>query len=49
MNDTSQPPSSVLPDVLPQVLPSILPKFEIKQWKSVALWSWDITSDTCAI
>mmetsp|Transcript_4478 Transcript_4478/g.9727 ORF Transcript_4478/g.9727 Transcript_4478/m.9727 type:complete len:132 (+) Transcript_4478:112-507(+) len=25
------------------------PKFEIKKWNAVAMWSWDICADTCAI
>ncbi|ELP92172.1 RING-box protein pip1, putative [Entamoeba invadens IP1] len=25
------------------------PKFEIKKWNAVALWSWDLQVDTCAI
>ena len=25
------------------------PKFEIKKWNAVALWSWDLNVDTCAI
>ena len=24
-------------------------RFEIKKWSAVALWSWDITVDNCAI
>eukprot|EP00470_Lotharella_oceanica_P005265 CAMPEP_0170167390 /NCGR_PEP_ID=MMETSP0040_2-20121228/806_1 /TAXON_ID=641309 /ORGANISM="Lotharella oceanica, Strain CCMP622" /LENGTH=70 /DNA_ID=CAMNT_0010405389 /DNA_START=24 /DNA_END=233 /DNA_ORIENTATION=+ len=24
-------------------------KFKVKKWNAVALWSWDITVDTCAI
>lgn len=24
-------------------------RFEIKKWNAVAMWSWDICSDTCAI
>ena len=24
-------------------------RFEIKKWNAVALWSWDIKVDTCAI
>ena len=23
--------------------------FTIKKWNAVALWSWDVTCDTCAI
>ena len=26
-----------------------LPRFEIKKWNAVAMWSWDICADTCAI
>ncbi|CAM9611449.1 unnamed protein product [Ectocarpus fasciculatus] len=25
------------------------PHFEIKKWSAVAMWSWDICADTCAI
>jgi len=25
------------------------PRFEIKKWNAVAMWSWDICADTCAI
>ncbi len=25
------------------------PRFEVKKWNAVALWSWDIQVDTCAI
>jgi len=25
------------------------PRFEIKKWNAVAMWSWDISADTCAI
>ena len=25
------------------------PKFDIKKWNAVALWSWDLQVDTCAI
>lgn len=25
------------------------PAFEIKKWSAVAMWSWDICADTCAI
>ena len=25
------------------------PKFEIKKWNAVALWTWDIQVDVCAI
>ena len=25
------------------------PRFEIKKWSAVAMWSWDICADTCAI
>jgi E3 ubiquitin-protein ligase RBX1 len=24
-------------------------KFELKKWNAVALWSWNIVVDTCAI
>ena len=24
-------------------------RFEIKKWNAVAMWSWDICADTCAI
>lgn len=24
-------------------------RFEIKKWNAIAMWSWDICSDTCAI
>eukprot|EP00558_Chaetoceros_sp_UNC1202_P011552 CAMPEP_0197237632 /NCGR_PEP_ID=MMETSP1429-20130617/4408_1 /TAXON_ID=49237 /ORGANISM="Chaetoceros sp., Strain UNC1202" /LENGTH=126 /DNA_ID=CAMNT_0042696669 /DNA_START=77 /DNA_END=457 /DNA_ORIENTATION=+ len=27
----------------------ISPRFEIKKWNAVAMWSWDICADTCAI
>jgi RING-box protein 1 len=27
----------------------IMPRFEIKKWNAVAMWSWDICADTCAI
>ena len=30
-------------------LPSRLSSFEVKKWNAVALWSWDIVVDTCAI
>ena len=26
-----------------------VPRFEIKKWNAVALWSWDIVVDNCAI
>ena len=26
-----------------------LPRFEIKKWNAVAMWSWNILTDTCAI
>ena len=29
--------------------PSRLSSFEVKKWNAVALWSWDIVVDTCAI
>ena len=25
------------------------PRFEIKKWNAVAMWSWDVCADTCAI
>ena len=25
------------------------PRFEIKKWSAVAMWSWEICTDTCAI
>eukprot|EP00483_Globobulimina_turgida_P004749 UN04758 len=25
------------------------PRFEIRKWHAVAMWSWDICADTCAI
>lgn len=25
------------------------PRFELKKWNAVAMWSWDICADTCAI
>merc|ERR1711981_1214263 len=25
------------------------PRFEVKKWNAVALWSWDIVVDNCAI
>mmetsp|Transcript_21168 Transcript_21168/g.64466 ORF Transcript_21168/g.64466 Transcript_21168/m.64466 type:complete len:92 (-) Transcript_21168:42-317(-) len=25
------------------------PRFVIKKWNAVAMWSWDICADTCAI
>ena len=25
------------------------PRFELKKWSAVAMWSWDICADTCAI
>ncbi|KAH0486827.1 MAG: hypothetical protein KVP17_001115 [Porospora cf. gigantea B] len=25
------------------------PRFEVKKWSAVALWSWDIDVDNCAI
>ncbi len=28
---------------------SIAPRFELKKWSAVAMWSWDICADTCAI
>jgi hypothetical protein len=28
---------------------SCLRSFEVKKWNAVALWSWDIVVDTCAI
>ena len=28
---------------------SAAPRFEIKKWNAVAMWSWDICADTCAI
>lgn len=24
-------------------------RFEVKKWSAVAMWSWDICADTCAI
>lgn len=27
----------------------VAPRFEIKKWNAVAMWSWDICADTCAI
>ncbi len=33
---------------LPLILP-FLSSFEVKKWNAVALWSWDIVVDTCAI
>mmetsp|Transcript_10256 Transcript_10256/g.18433 ORF Transcript_10256/g.18433 Transcript_10256/m.18433 type:complete len:142 (-) Transcript_10256:331-756(-) len=35
---TKKPPSKKAP-----------PRFEIKKWNAVAMWSWDICADTCAI
>ena len=29
--------------------PPVAPRFEIKKWNAVAMWSWDICADTCAI
>mmetsp|Transcript_3757 Transcript_3757/g.6616 ORF Transcript_3757/g.6616 Transcript_3757/m.6616 type:complete len:135 (+) Transcript_3757:149-553(+) len=29
--------------------PAPPPRFEIKKWNAVAMWSWDICADTCAI
>ena len=29
--------------------PQQLPRFEVKKWNAVALWSWDVQVDTCAI
>ncbi|GMH51054.1 hypothetical protein TrVE_jg4079 [Triparma verrucosa] len=34
------------PDTKCKVAP---PKFEIRKWNAVAMWSWDICADTCAI
>ena len=25
------------------------PRFELKKWNAVAMWSWDICADTCAM
>mmetsp|Transcript_30144 Transcript_30144/g.71722 ORF Transcript_30144/g.71722 Transcript_30144/m.71722 type:complete len:133 (+) Transcript_30144:54-452(+) len=25
------------------------PKFDIKKWNAVAMWSWDVCADSCAI
>jgi len=30
-------------------MPPPPPRFEIKKWNAVAMWSWDICADTCAI
>ena len=34
-------------DAMP--LLQVAPRFEIKKWNAVAMWSWDICADTCAI
>lgn len=36
-------------EVPPAAPGTIQPRFEIKKWNAVALWSWDIQVDTCAI
>ncbi|CAN0020564.1 unnamed protein product, partial [Sphacelaria rigidula] len=33
----------------PEPLGQVAPRFEIKKWNAVAMWSWDICADTCAI
>jgi RING-box protein 1 len=40
---TETAPSGPKPDAGPP------PRFEVKKWNAVALWSWDIQVDTCAI
>ena len=33
----------------PAPLPPGTKRFEVKKWNAVAMWSWAITTDTCAI
>jgi len=40
------PPAQVKPATKPA---GNTPRFEIKKWNAVAMWSWDICADTCAI
>ena len=28
---------------------SDVPLFQVKKWNGVAMWSWDVVCDTCAI
>ncbi len=34
---------------MPPTAAAAPPRFEIKKWNAVAMWSWDICADTCAI
>lgn len=34
---------------MPCSVTQVAPRFEIKKWNAVAMWSWDICADTCAI
>jgi len=34
---------------MPPTATAAPPRFEIKKWNAVAMWSWDICADTCAI
>lgn len=34
---------------VPPTATAVPPRFEIKKWNAVAMWSWDICADTCAI
>lgn len=45
----SSNPASVTGPDSSQLCGEILPRFEIKKWNAVALWSWDICADSCAI
>lgn len=47
--DIDQPgPSNIVPDKKPKIK-SGGKRFEIKKWNAVAMWSWAICTDTCAI
>lgn len=47
MKDASEKSESKL--CKPAKGPAPPPRFEIKKWNAVAMWSWDICADTCAI
>ena len=34
---------------MPQTNISTTPMFTIKKWNAIAMWSWDVKSENCAI
>ena len=47
--DIDQPGPSNAADAKGKGKGKAVPNFEFKKWDAVAMWSWAITTDTCAI